>query len=267
MKTRTFLVGGLLYLARVRTAHAQIPAEASAPAAVVASRSLAANTPVVGYTYHASGARNRMLGVQAYGGTFTDSTAPASLTGGGLVWGSPFERLTLLAEGQRTLTGDFKPAAGAIIHVATIQTFSIGVLGRLKLQGFAAAPGAEVESEAELGALLSLASGAWFAHWNGIMGKGLDGEGETDVESRLRLGRQFGSWVQFGIDTQLRKRLIAPKASSNGPSFDFAAGLEVAVGDSALYAVLTTGPSSIGREDAGLGWASLASVGGCVFGK
>src|SRR5262245_56845433 len=102
-----------------RTAFAQAspdlaPAPAAAPAASNDSipssvatageaKDVQREIPIVAYTYSAAGASAKTLGVQAYGLGLVARGQDGVLGGGGAVWGSPIDRLTIVVDGQRNL--------------------------------------------------------------------------------------------------------------------------------------------------------------------
>src|SRR5258706_15532042 len=100
---------------------------------------------------------------------------------------------------QRNLSRDFAPSAAAFVRLYGDgrKGLTLGALGKFKIDGFGkGASGDEVESELEVGALLSLASTRWHLDANAIAGRGLGDEGEMDTEGRLRLGADLGSWMR-----------------------------------------------------------------------
>src|SRR5437764_8457929 len=66
--------------------------------------------PIVAYTYSASGASAKTIGAQAYGLALAAPKQDGVIGGGGAIWGSPFDRLTIVVDGQRNLSRDFSPS-------------------------------------------------------------------------------------------------------------------------------------------------------------
>jgi hypothetical protein len=87
------------------------------------------------------------------------ATGQASTLGGGVaVWGAPLERLTLIGDAQKNIYGNFSPALAAVVPLLGERRhgWSLGALGKFKVDGFASGPQRnEIESELELGALIS----------------------------------------------------------------------------------------------------------------
>ena len=224
--------------------------------------------PIVAYTYSASGAPAKALGVQGYGLGLVAARQDALLGGGGTIWGSPVDRLTLIGDGQRNMYGNFSPSAAAVFRILGDRAdgWSLGALGKFKIDGFAAGPSHdEVETELELGALVSFAQQAWFLDANAIAGRGLGDDGETDTEGHLRVGRNLGEHVRVGLDGQARVRLAGPRYLPNGHTWDFAAGPQVLFGMQNFFGSVTAGPATMGLTSSAIGWAALASFGGTTF--
>ena len=146
------------------------------------------------------------------------------------------------------------------------QRGSLGALGRFKIDGFAGGPSRdEVESEAEIGALLSYASGIFHVDLNAIAGVGLGDDGETDAEGRLRLGGDLGRLVRLGVDGQVRRRLAGPRDLPNGRSWDFAVGPQVLIQQGNSFGLATVGPTTMGLSSRDIGMTAMLSVGGTTF--
>src|SRR5215510_13859293 len=60
--------------------------------------------PVVAYAYAAHGAAAKTLGVHAYGLGIVAPGQGGTFGGGGAIWGSPIDRLTLIVDGKRNLS-------------------------------------------------------------------------------------------------------------------------------------------------------------------
>src|SRR5215471_10610577 len=76
---------------------------AGAAAQPTAAKDVRREVPVVAYTYSAAGVSAKTYGVQAYGLGLAASGQDAVLGGGGAIWGSPIDRLTIVVDGQRNL--------------------------------------------------------------------------------------------------------------------------------------------------------------------
>jgi hypothetical protein len=242
------------------------------PAGTVSSSTANAETrrepPIVAYTYAAHGAEAKTLGVHAYGLGMVAAGQDGALGGGGTIWGSPIDRLTLIVDGQRNLSREFSPSAAAIFRLYGDgrEGFSLGALGKFKIDGFAGGPdGDEVESEVEIGGLVSYRGAPWYLDVNAIAGRGTGDEGETDAEGKLRFGRELGEHVRVGIDGQVRARLAGPRYLANGRTWDFVAGPQGAFSWRQFYGALTAGPTTMALVTKNVGWSAIVSVGGVAF--
>jgi hypothetical protein len=232
------------------------------------SRDVRREVPLVAYTYSAAGVTAKTYGVQAYGLGLFASGQDSVVGGGGAVWGSPIDRLTLVVDGQRNLSRDFSPSATAIVRILGDgrEGFTLGGLGKFKIDGFGKGPdGEEVESEIEAGALLSYASAGFHLDLNAIYGVGLGDEGEMDAEGRLRAGYDVGTWARVGIDSQARRRVAGPLNLPNGRSWDFAAGPQFLAYSGNFFGAVTAGPTTMGLISDKVGYTALLSVGGTTF--
>jgi hypothetical protein len=240
----------------------------TAPAQGLESKDVRNELPIVAYTYTAAGVSAKTIGVQAYGLGLVASGQDGVIGGGGAVWGSPIDRLTIVADGQRNASRDFSPSAAAIVRLYGDgrEGLTLGALGKFKIDGFGKGPaGDEVESELEVGALLSFASAGWHLDANAIAGRGLGDEGEMDSEGRLRLGRDLGSWGRIGIDSQARVRVAGPLTLANKRSWDFTAGPQVLAYSGNFFGALTAGPTTMGLVSQNVGFTALVSIGGTTF--
>jgi hypothetical protein len=223
--------------------------------------------PIVAYTYSAAGVPAKTYGLQAYGLGLVASGQDAVVGGGGALWGSPIDRLTIIVDGQRNLAKDFSPSASAIVRLYGDggQGLTLGALGKFKIDGFGKGPeGEEVESELEFGGLLSFASAGWHVDANAIGGVGLGDDGEVDTEGRLRLGYD-GQWARVGVDSQARVRVSGPLTLANGRSWDFASGLQLLGYSGNFFGAVTAGPTTMGLISRNVGYTALLSVGGTTF--
>jgi hypothetical protein len=224
--------------------------------------------PIVAYAYSAHGTEAKTLGVHAYGLGMVAAGQDGTVGGGGAIWGSPIDRLTLIVDGQRNLSREFSPSAAAIFRIYGDgrEGFSLGALGKFKIDGFAGGPDRdEVESEIEIGGLVSYRDAAWYLDANAIAGRGTGDEGETDAEGRLRFGRELGEHVRLGIDGQVRARLAGPRYLANGRTWDFVAGPQAAFDWRQFYGALTAGPTTMALATRNVGWSAIVSVGGVAF--
>jgi hypothetical protein len=222
----------------------------------------------VAYAYTAYGTEAKTYGVQAYGLGLVAAGQDAVVGGGGAVWGSPLRGLTFVVDGQRNLSREFSPSAAAIVRLygSGIEGFSVGALGKFKVDGFAGGPSRdEVESEVELGALVSYRDINWYLDANAVAGQGTGDDGETDAEGRLRFGRYLGTYVRLGLDGQVRARVAGPRVLPNGRSWDFAAGPQATVAWNRFYGSMTAGPSTVGLVSRNVGWSAMLSVGALAF--
>jgi hypothetical protein len=220
--------------------------------------------PQLTYAYSAYGAELHSVGAQAFGLALVASGMDATLGGGAAVWGSPLKRLTLMADARRNVFGNFSPSAALLFRILGEATgWSLGALGKFKVEGFAGGPDKdEVEGEVELGFLTSFNGARWHLDLNAIGGRGTGEEGEMDVEGRLRLGRDLGRFVRLGVDGQLRARVAGPRVLPNGRSWDFVGGPQLLVGSDSFYAALTAGPSTMGVTSSAVGVESFLCMGG-----
>jgi hypothetical protein len=228
-------------------------------------RDVRREVPIVAFTYNAAGVSAKSVGAQGYALGLAASGQDAVLGGGATVWGSPIQRLTLIADAQRNVWGNFSPSAAVLVRLLGEGNdgWCLGALGKFKVDGFASGPNHdEVESEVELGALVSFARFGWHLDVNSIMGRGTGDDGETDAEARLRFSRDLGRYIRLGLDGQTRFRLAGPKYLPNGRTWDFAAGPQVLVGSDHFYGSFTTGPSTMGLTSDSVGATALLAFGG-----
>ena len=116
--------------------------------------------PILAYTYQSVGrcrrapwARKRTgsdRARRAASGTKVRSTgsSAAAIT----VWGSPVEEaLTLIEDAPRDVTGNFAPSAAVVVRLFghADDGFSMGLLGKFKVEGFGVGKNDEIESEIE----------------------------------------------------------------------------------------------------------------------
>jgi hypothetical protein len=242
-------------------------AEPSEPVAAdsEASRDATANTPIVAYTYAAHGVQQGTVGGLGYGSSLTGNRK-ATFGGGGMVWGAPLTRLTLVGDFARDVFGNFAPSAAAIVPLLGDRSggFSLAALGKFKVEGFAMGPNKEVESELETGLLLGYDRAGWHLDLNAITGFGLGDDGEIDTEGRLRVGYDVTSAFRLGLDGQGRYRLNGTNRLPGNRSGDFVVGPQAMLGSRHLFGALTAGPTSMGITDGdrAVGFSTVLSVGG-----
>ncbi|HEY8079914.1 MAG TPA: hypothetical protein VIF62_37540 [Labilithrix sp.] len=221
--------------------------------------------PVVAYAYGVHGTTAGAMGAQIYGLGLAAPGQRAIGGGGGTVWGSPLERLVLAFDGARDVFGNFAPSAAAIVRLVgrADDGWSLGALGKFKIEGFGVGPNDEIESEIESGLLLSYARYGWHLDANAIGGVGLGDDGEIDTEGRLRFGRDFGRWFRLGADGQARMRVSGATKLIGGRTWDFAAGPQAIASFGSFFGALTGGPATMGvARDAG--WTAIASFGAAL---
>jgi hypothetical protein len=221
--------------------------------------------PILAYTYTAWGSGAKTVGAQGYASGLVASGQDATIGGGGTVWGSPIDRLTLIGDAQRNVWGNFSPSFAIVGRILgkPDDGWSLGALGKVKIDGFASGPNKdEVESEIEIGALTSFSKRAYHLDMNILLGRGLGDDGETDTEARLRFGYDLGKLFRLGLDNQARLRIGGPKYLPNGKTWDFASGAQFMVGSSNFYGALTAGPATMGLVSENVGFSSVLTIGG-----
>jgi hypothetical protein len=220
--------------------------------------------PILAYAYSARAEPAKALGVQAYGIGLAASRQDAVLGGGLTVWGAPMAQLTLIADVQRNVWRDYSPSLAAIVHLlGNGEGWSLGGLGRFKVDGFASSPSkGELESEIELGALVSWSGRRWHWDMNAIAGTGLGDEAEIDTEGRLRVEYELGSSAHLGVDGQARARVAGPRVLPNGRTWDVAGGAQLLLGSASWYGAITAGPTTAGVTTKSVGFSAIVSFGG-----
>jgi hypothetical protein len=223
------------------------------------------SVPTGTFTYTAYGAPAHTFGLKAYALGRT-SPGQTPIAGGGISgWWSPIDRATLIGDASRNALGELTPSAALVVRILGTpgDGWSLGGLGKMKLEGFGDEAAKEVEGELEAGLLTSYARGGWHLDLNAIAGAGLGDDGEADVEGRVRLGHDLGSFTRLGFDSQARFRVAGDKRLAGDRTWDFAAGPEAVFAFGHLYGSLFTGATTstvpgIQR----LGWLSVVSLGG-----
>jgi hypothetical protein len=235
------------------------------PASVEPPRDAKQDVPVVAYAYSAQGAAPKTVGAFGYGLALAAPEQQAVLGGGATVWGSPIERLTLLADVPRDVSGRFTPSVAVTgrFYGDRGEGLSLAVLGKWKAEGFGVGPhGDEIESELEGGVLMTVSADRFHLDTNLLGGGALGGSGEADAETRVRAGIDVGRSVRLGVDGQFRLRVGGPKYLPNGRIWDFAACLQSIVGNQNLFGAMTFGPSTMGLLTDHVGLVGMLALGG-----
>lgn len=223
------------------------------------------DVPIVAYAYSAQGAAPKTAGAYGYGLTLAAAQQDAVLGGGVTAWGSPVDRLTLIGDASRDVSGRFTPSVAGMwrLYGTRGEGFSLGVLGKWKAEGFGVGPhGDEIESELEGGVLATVLAGRFHLDSNVLAGGALGGSGEADVEGRIRPGFDLGRLVRLGLDAQFRVRVAGPRYLPNGRIWDFAAGAQTVVGNQSFFGAFTFGPSTTGVLTENVGVTGMLALGG-----
>jgi hypothetical protein len=232
-------------------------------------RDVKTEVPITAFAYSATGAPAKTLGAYGYGLGLAGSGQRFSAGGGVTAWGSPIDRLTLVADALRDvyLLDHFAPSFAAVVRLLgrADDGFSLGALAKYKVEGFGTDANGDLESEIEGGLLLSYVHRQLHVDVNTITGVGLTEDGEIDTEARLRLGYDVGPLVRVGVDGQGRWRLAGTKNPPGNRTWDFGGGPQVVVGGKSFFGSLTTGPTTMGLTTPDIvGWTVMASVGGAL---
>jgi hypothetical protein len=233
------------------------------------ARDAKGEVPITAFTYSAYGAPARTIGAQGYGLGLAGPGQRATAGGGIMAWGSPIDRLTLVVDAPRNvyLLDHFAPSAAAIVRILGKpgDGFSLGAIGKYKVEGFGTDKNGDTESEIESGLLFSYVKSGFHADLNTLTGFGMTEEGEIDTEGRLRLGYDVTSLLRVGVDGQGRYRLAGSKRLLNGALWDFAGGPQVMIGTSHFFGALTGGPTTMGlTKSSVVGWTLVASLGAAL---
>jgi hypothetical protein len=223
------------------------------------------SVPLGTFTLAAFGARPGSFGLRAYG-LGRSSPGHRPIAGGGLsAWWSPIDRVTLLGDGTRDAAGQLTPSGAIVVRILgeRAEGWSVGGVGKMKLQGFGAEAAKEVEGELEMGLLGSYAARGWHLDVNAIGGAGLGDDGDADAEGRLRVAHDLGGSVRLGVDSQARFRVAGDKRLPGDRVWDFSAGPEAFFGFGQLFGSLFTGATTLGA--ARVGWSSIVTVGGLTI--
>jgi hypothetical protein len=223
--------------------------------------------PIVTFAYSAQGAPAKTVGAYGYGLGLAAQGQDPGFGGGVTVWGSPIDRLTVVADAPSDVSGRFTPSLAVLGRIlgGRSEGWALGVLGKWKAEGFGVGPhGDEIESELEGGALFSLEESGFRLDTNALAGVGTGPAGEADAEARLRFGYQLGRLTWLGIDGQTRIRIAGPKYLPNGRIWDFAAGAQAMVGPSHFFGAFTAGPTTMGLTSDAVGFTAILSAGGAL---
>lgn len=219
------------------------------------------NAPVVLLTHLARGSSKGRYGASAIGSaTFAvsgDVDSESEFGGGLRLWGAPIDRVTLLAEGLRSDTGELAPAFTLQVRILENQTWAFGALGRYKAEGFA-----EIEGELEAGLLGSYAAGGLYLDLNAVAGRGIE-EDETDGELSFRGACEAFGPVRVGVEGRARYRLAGARDLSNGRPWDAVGGAQLTASFDQFYVGALTGPTTVGVAN-GVGWSSMLTFGGVM---
>lgn len=230
-----------------------------------APKNAPSSTPITAFTY-STGAPKGTVGAMGYGAG-TTATGGSGFAGGGTVWGSPIDRLTVVADAQRDVTAQFAPSVAALVRILGngARGWSLAALVKYKVDGFARGPNKEFESEAETGAVVGYHRDRFHFDFNAIGGMGLTEDREVDSEARLRVGYDLTSFLRFGIDEQARYRISGATKLPGGRNGDFGGGAQLLVSWKNFFGALTGGPTTIGVVDKNVGWMAMVTVGGVTL--
>jgi len=214
---------------------------------------------VLAFTHSAFGARAGKLGAHGFGSAQWAESGGAG-RGGVTVYGSPFNRLTLLATGERRLDGRYGPTASLAYRVlgSVEQGWSVAAMGAYKAEGFA-----EIEGEIELGALFSMARDGWHLDVNGVAGGGLEESEEFDAETKVRGGYDATNWLRVGFDSRGRYRLRGPVLLAGDRKWDVIGGPQVTASWSRFYGSALVGATTVDVAS-GVGAVSWLTLGGVL---
>jgi hypothetical protein len=261
--TRACLLGAIMAVSP--QARAQVPDSPTEPARQPGAIEKSAATEVtrVAYTHTAFGASALTIGGAGFGeatGAYSGTERP-HFGGGVRVWGSPVDRLTILADGERRETsGEFAPSASLQVRILGSRDdgWALGGLGRYKAEGFA-----ELGGEAEFALLGSYARYRVHFDANAVVGTAFE-EKESDVEGLVRAGYDVLSFLRVGGEGRLRYRIAGDITLPGGRDWDGIIGPQVLGHDGPIFGAVTGGPSTVGLTQK-VGWAAIATLGGVAF--
>jgi hypothetical protein len=223
-------------------------------------RDMRRDTPLVGFTDSAFGAPARSIGAAAFGGLAGNTVDKTQVAGGGRIWGSPIDRLTIILEAQRTYFGEAAPSITGTVRLFGDHAhgFAGGALLRYKAEGFA-----ELGGEIEGGLLLSVERTAFHLDTNVVFG-GSGEEEEADGEFKLRVGYDVGSFVRLGFDGRMRVRVAGQRKLPGDRLGDIIAGPEAVFAVNRFFLSAMGGPSTVGVAK-GVGWSTSLTLGAAVL--
>ena len=216
------------------------------------------DVPVFALTHSAFGARAGKVGAHGFG--YGTGASSGSIGGGGFtLYGSPLDRLPLLATAERFADKHFAPTLRLAYRLlgSLDDGWALAAMGTYKAEGFA-----EVEGEVELGALFSLLQNRWHFDFNAVAGGGLEEKEELDAEAKLRAGYDVTDWLRLGVDSRARYRLRGERLLAGGRKGDFIGGPQAIVSWSRFYAAVLAGASTvdIANNVGATGWLTVGGV-------
>lgn len=241
---------------------ADSPPVAERPSGAI-EKSAATEVTRVAYTHTAFGTSALTIGGAAFGegtGAYKGPERP-HLGGGVRVWGSPIDRLTILADGERRETTDeFAPSVSLQVRIlgSRAEGWALGGLARYKAEGFA-----ELGGEAEFGLLGSYARHHVHFDANAVMGTAFE-EQERDIEGLARAGYDVLPYLRLGGEGRIRYRVAGDATLPGARTWDGIVGPQVLGHYNAFFGAVTGGPANVGIVSK-VGWAAIATVGGVAF--
>jgi hypothetical protein len=217
------------------------------------------DVPVISLAHSAFGSRSGKVGAHGFG--YGTAASSGGSGGGGItLYGSPFNRLTLIGTGERRANGEFAPSASLAFRIlgSVEDGWALGAMGTYKAEGFD-----NLEGEIEIGALFSILRDRWHFDINAVAGGGLEESEELDAEAKLRVGYDVVDWLRLGIDSRARYRLRGPVKLAGGRDGDIIAGAQVIASWSQFYAAILAGPSTVDVAS-GVGYAGSLTAGGML---
>lgn len=222
--------------------------------------------PLLAYTTSAFGAPRLTVGGLGYGGVL-GASGPAGLRagGGGRIWGSPVDRLTIILDVSRPLDDKdkaAKPSATVLFRAFGSQAKGYAVSAGMtyRTDGFA-----DFGGELEGTLLFSLARGKLHADANVTFGGAVTDEAqEADGEAKLRVGYDVTSWLRVGLDGRFRYRLLGATSLPGNRLGDAVGGPEVIFSYKHFFFSADGGPSTVGVVK-GIGGSVLGTVGAAIW--
>jgi hypothetical protein len=217
------------------------------------------DVPVIALTHSAFGSRSGKAGAHGFG--YGTGASGGSTGGGGLtLYGSPINRLTLLATAERHADGKFAPTASLAYRLvgSLDDGWALAAMGTYKAEGFA-----DVEGEVELGMLFSVLRHRWHFDVNAVAGGGFEESEEFDAEAKVRVGYDVADWFRLGLDARGRYRLRGDILLAGGRKSDFIGGPQAIATWSQFYAAILAGASTV-DVSTNVGAAGWLTVGGML---